>query len=240
MEESMFTQIIQAFQQGGTFMYPIAFLFFAALAIVVERTYFLYFRYGIDADRFMNKIEDLVKKDQCDQAIKFCNQASTSLLPRVVKSGLERSSRDMSQVNQAIEVSTMDAISVLRNRTGYLSMVANVATLVGLLGTIVGLISAFEAVAHADPQHKQTMLASGISVAMNTTAFGLIVAIPSMMFFSFLQNRTNKIIDQIDKASTRVVDVLSSRVYREFELGSTPAPASAPKSEQKPETKKVA
>jgi biopolymer transport protein ExbB/TolQ len=96
-------------------------------------------------------------------------------------------------------------------------MIANVATLVGLLGTIHGLITSFQAVSFADPAQKQTLLAQGISISMNTTALGLVVAIPIMIFYSILQARQNKIIEEIVSSSAKVVDVLVSRSFDSFE-----------------------
>ena len=100
---------------------------------------------------------------------------------------------------------------MLQKRTPYLGMWANVATLLGLLGTISGLVQAFKAVAAASPETKQTMLAAGISVAMYTTAFGLVVAIPIMICHSIIENRTKKLIDEIDQYSVKLINLLAAR-----------------------------
>ena len=107
------------------------------------------------------------------------------------KRGLERSDRDDEGIYTGLDIALSEVIPALGKRLGYLAMIANVATLVGLLGTILGLIQSFEAVASADPANKSEMLANGISLAMNTTALGLSVAIPVMIFYAFLHARQN-------------------------------------------------
>jgi biopolymer transport protein ExbB/TolQ len=109
-------------------------------------------------------------------------------------------------------------------------MVANVATLLGLLGTIHGLIQSFQAVSFADPSQKQTLLAQGISTSMNTTALGLFVAIPVMIVFSILHSRQNKLLEEVEEIGAKTVDLLISRNYEAFDEKSAfptgPVPAS--------------
>jgi len=113
-------------------------------------------------------------------------------------------------IQDAVDEADLEVLPLLQARTPYLSMIANVATLMGLLGTILGLIAAFAGLAHADPSQKQTVLAQGIAIAMNTTAFGLIVAIPCMVSHALLQGRTNSMIQSIDTYSVKLINILTA------------------------------
>ena len=158
----------------------------AGLALIVERIKVLYFDYAIKTDEFMRQVKSLVMKDQVDEAITFCAANENSPIAHVVKGVLQRSDRDDEGINQGLDIALSEIIPNLGKRLGYLAMIANVATLLGLLGTVTGLILSFNAVAFADPAQKQTLLAQGISTAMNTTALGLSVAIPVMIGYAFL------------------------------------------------------
>jgi biopolymer transport protein ExbB/TolQ len=102
----------------------------------------------------------------------------------------------------------MEIMPKLEKRTPYLAILANIATLLGLLGTIVGLIDAFSAVAAADPAEKGALLSSSISVAMNTTALGLIAAIPLMLIHALLTNKTTEIVDSLEMAAVKVLNLI--------------------------------
>jgi biopolymer transport protein ExbB/TolQ len=127
-------------------------------------------------------------------------------------------------IENGLQLATHEATAAIQKRTSFLATIANVATLLGLLGTIAGLIASFEAVGHADPQQKSALLAAGISTAMNATMMGLGVAIPCMVAFSFLMNSTNRLIGDIDQAAIRVMDILKQRYYQAeaggFQMGS--------------------
>jgi biopolymer transport protein ExbB/TolQ len=111
-------------------------------------------------------------------------------------------------IESAMQEGILEAVPRLSRRTNYLSILANISTLLGLLGTIIGLIAAFTAVADADPANKATLLSESISVAMNTTAFGLMVAIPLLLFHSLLQNKTVEIIDSIEMAGVKFLNAI--------------------------------
>jgi len=146
-----------------------------------------------------------------DRAIKLCNAEANAALSRVLKAGLTRANRSTVEIQNAVDEATLEVMPLLTKRTPMLGMWANVATLTGLLGTISGLIQAFKAVGAASAEQKQALLASGISIAMYTTEFGLIVAIPTMVFHSIIQNRTTKVIDDVDQYSVKLVNLLSAR-----------------------------
>jgi biopolymer transport protein ExbB/TolQ len=205
--------IAEAFESGGGWMYVIAFTSIVGLGIIVERFIFLFFKYNINANAFMGQIQKLVMANQIDRAIKLCNAAPTAALPKVIKAGLTRANKGELEISNAIEEATLEVVPVVQKRTPTLGGVANVATLLGLLGTIVGLIQAFAALESAAPDQRAAALAKGISVAMNTTAFGLIVAIPCMTAQMFLVTVTTKILNEIDLYSVKLENLLVSR-YR--------------------------
>lgn len=201
---------------GGLPAYLIVAMGLAAGALIVERVRVLFFDYSIKTDEFMTQVRSLIMKDQVDEAITFCSANQKTPLAHVVKGVLERSDRDDDAINQGLDISLAEIIPNLGKRLGYLAMIANVSTLLGLLGTISGLIMAFSAVSVADPSQKQIVLAQGISMAMNTTALGLSVAIPVMVAYSFLHSRQNKILEEVSEHSAKVVDLLTTRHYQPF------------------------
>ncbi len=130
-----------------------------------------------------------------------------------MKAGLLKAARDEHEIKTALEITLIDCAGLVTQRIGYLAMIANVATLFGLLGTIMGLISSFEAVASADAATKQSLLSAGISVSMNATALGLVVAIPAMIAYSVLNSKANRIMDDLEKAGGRTIAMLHGRLY---------------------------
>ncbi|MBT6180177.1 MAG: MotA/TolQ/ExbB proton channel family protein [Deltaproteobacteria bacterium] len=199
------------FVDGGAFMWPIAITSVFGVAIMVERVIFLFFKYNINANQFMAQIQKLVMANNIDRAIKLCNAAPSAALPKVIKAGLTRANKGEIEIANAIEEASLEVIPNITKRTPTLQAVSNVATMLGLLGTIMGLIEAFDAVAKAPPDQKTTMLTAAIAIAMNTTAFGLIVAIPTIAAYVFLNNTVKKIIDEIDQYSVKLQNLLVSR-----------------------------
>ncbi len=207
----MLGEMAKFYTDGGFFMHPIAFVSVFGIAIIIERFIFLFFKYNINANQFMAQIQKLVMANNIDRAIKLCNAAPSAALPKVIKAGLTRANKGEMEIANAVEEATLEVIPNITKRTPTLQSVANIATLLGLLGTIIGLINAFEAVATAPPEMKSQMLTGAISIAMNTTAFGLIVAIPTLAGYVFLNNVTKKIIDEIDQYSVKLQNLLVSR-----------------------------
>ena len=198
-------------REGGPFMYPILAVGLWAAAITFERLFYVVFRANIHAQAFMAQIQKLIMANNIDRAIKLCNAEPHGALPRVVKAGLTRSNRTEQEIESAVEEATLEVAPLVNRRTPYLPMLANVATLLGLLGTILGLVIAFSGVSSASPEVKQTMLANGIAVAMYTTAGGLFVAIPTILFHSIIVNRSNKILDDLDHFGMKTVNLLAAR-----------------------------
>ncbi len=201
-------QIAEAFRSGGIWMYTILVMSIFAIGITIERFIFLFFKYNINANAFMAQVQKLVMAGNIDRAIKLCNAAPNAALPKVVKAGLTRANKGEIAIQNAIEEATLEVIPMITKRTPALLAVANIATLLGLLGTIIGLIGAFAALRDAPPEQKQEMLAGGIALAMNTTAFGLIVAIPTMLAHLFLSGISKKIVDEIDQHAVKLENIL--------------------------------
>ncbi len=201
-------EIANAFRDGGVWMYLILVVSIVAIGIIIERFIFLFFKYNINATAFMAQIQKLVMAGNVDRAIKLCNAAPSAALPKVVKAGLTRANKGEVAIQNAIEEATLEVIPMITRRTPALLALANIATLLGLLGTIVGLIEAFAALEDAAPEDRQRLLAGGISLAMNTTAFGLVVAIPTMLAHLFLSGISKKIVDEIDQHSVKLENLL--------------------------------
>ncbi|QDG52727.1 MotA/TolQ/ExbB proton channel family protein [Persicimonas caeni] len=203
--------IAEAFRSGGIWMYLILAVSIFAIGITIERFIFLFFKYNINAQAFMAQIQKLVMADNIDRAIKLCNAAPSRALPKVIKAGLTRANKGEVEIQNAIEEATLEVVPKVQKRTPALAVLANIATLLGLLGTIIGLIEAFEALESATPENRQQMLSRGIALAMNTTAFGLVVAIPTLVAHLILSGMTKKILDEIDMYSVKLENLLVTR-----------------------------
>jgi len=199
--------VIQHFNEGGIFMWPILMLGIIAIAIVAERANVLFVKATNRKEEFTREMRKLILSGNFVKAVKMANSID-SPLARIVKAGLLQVRRTDEVIQSSMDEAALNEVPHLESRTGYLAMLSNVATLTGLLGTIVGLIHSFGAVANADPAQKGTLLAMGISEAMNCTAFGLLVAIPSLLAYAVLQSRTQKCVDEINEGSVRIVNLI--------------------------------
>lgn len=212
------SEIIAGFspESGGFwFMVVLALAAAVAVAITIERTYYIIVRSNINAPKFMAEIRKLVKAGEYKKALALCEAAPNKALARVVGAGLRKvaqsESVDFRTIQNSVDEGTLEVIPRLQERTGFLAMIANVATLIGLMGTIWGLILAFRSVSVAgiDAAEKSRMLAAGISTAMNTTLLGLTIAIPSILFYTYLHNKTIKIIDEIDEHTVKLINLIT-------------------------------
>ncbi len=206
---------VNAFQTGGFAMILIAVALAISLAFTLERFIRLFLQYNVDGASFMFEVQKYILANDIDGAIRLCNGAGKAALPKVIKAGLQRASRDDQQIQNAIDAASLEAIPKLERRLPYLALIANIATLLGLLGTISGLIKSFAAIAVADPAQRQTILSNGISEAMNATAFGLVTAIFTMIVHSVLSNKAQKILEEVDEFGVKLMDLLSARKYRQ-------------------------
>lgn len=211
-------EFMRVIHDGGITAYLIVAVGVLALGIILERARTLYFDYAINAQEFMNHIKALVQNDQLEEAITHCSGKEKIPLVAVIKRILERSDRDDESIEKGQEIAIAEVMPQIGKRLGYLAMVANVSTLLGLLGTVQGLIMAFSAVGAADPAQKQRILSEGIAMAMYTTAFGLSIAIPVMVSYAFLFARQNRHFEEIIENSSKVVDWLSTRHYQPFHM----------------------
>lgn len=201
--------IIDLLSHAGAMGWIIVATGIGSMALVAERARALYLKFGMDADAFMHKIQNLVLSKKVDEAIVLCNQMDTKPMAKAFKTILEKADRDDETIFQAHDIAMSEAVPMYTKRLHYLSMLANVATQLGLLGTIYGLILAFKAVSQADPATKQQLLASGISVSLYTTALGLAVAIPVMVFYSFLFSRQNELLEQLQEKCGKLTEILT-------------------------------
>ncbi len=201
--------IVRFFQNGGPFMYPIAIVLAVGLAIAVERWLVLSTARASNRKAFDSIMTALKGREY--KSVLTAGKDSRVPMYRIVAAGIARflNNNRRDEIESAMEEGVMEALPRLEKRTQYLATLANVATLLGLLGTIVGLIAAFTAVATAAPAEKASMLSSSISVAMNTTAFGLISAIPLLLLHAMLQTKTIELVDSFEMAGVKVLNTLA-------------------------------
>ena len=207
----IYSTVVGFFQSGGIFMYPIVLILALGLAIALERWLYLS-KARITNQLVWKKLLPLLQSGDHQQAARVIGK-SKAALSNILAYGMNRArtTRRRDDVEIAMEEGLMEALPQLEKRTPYLATFANIATLLGLLGTIIGLIQAFTAVANANPAEKADMLSASISVAMNTTAFGLMVAIPLLLIYAVLQTRTTQIVDSIEMASVKFLNLLTDR-----------------------------
>jgi len=207
--------IVLFFQTGGVFMYPILIVFSVGMAISLER--FLKLSSVRRVNRKMwNKVHPVLEEGDFDQAREMIAE-DNSTISKLLTMGLARqgSVRRRDDIEIAMEESMMEIIPQLEKRTPYIALFSNISTLLGLLGTIMGLIEAFTAVANANPAEKADLLSASISVAMNTTAFGLMAGIPLLIVHAFLTSKTGEIVDSLEMASVKTLNIISEFAKRQ-------------------------
>lgn len=210
--------IIGFFVSGGLFMYPILLVFAVGVAIAVER-YVTLTRVTHKNQKVWDKVQPLLSKGNFEAASKL-TEDDDATISQVLSMGLslQGAVRRREDIEIAMEESMMEIVPRLEKRTPYVGLAASIATLLGLLGTIMGLIQAFTAVANANPAEKADLLSASISVAMNTTAFGLIVAIPLLIVHAILASKTGDIVDSLEMATVKTLNVFSKRAKRQLEI----------------------
>ncbi|ONF45300.1 flagellar motor protein MotA [Marinobacter lutaoensis] len=205
----MLDTAVRFFQEGGFFMYPIAVVLVIGLVVAIERYVYLSAQ-KVSNRKDFNRLHPLIAKRDLKAALNHA-QTSGTAMATMIGAGLQRLARRQGreEIEYAMEEGLLEIMPRLEKRTQYLATLANIATLLGLLGTIIGLISAFTAVAAADPAQKASLLSQSISVAMNTTAFGLMSAIPLLLIHALLQTKTNELVDSFEMAGIKVLNLLS-------------------------------
>lgn len=207
-EPGFFMQMVEFFQVGGFWMYPILLTLIAGAFIGLERYFFLQSTTARNS-KVWNQLFPLLGKGNFKQALEVA-KGSETFMGNIIAAGLARSAsaRRTEDIELAMEEALMEVLPRLEKRTHYLSTLANVATLLGLLGTIIGLIHAFTAVASADPAEKANMLSAAVGEAMNCTAFGLVTAIPLLVLFSFLQSKAGETVASFEAASVKCLNLI--------------------------------
>jgi biopolymer transport protein ExbB len=203
--------LIELLNRGRSWMYVLLAVLLVGLGIVAERSFALYIRTWLDPRKFLAQVMAHVEAGNYARALETCNIRSGHPLPRVLKAGLMKANRREREIERSMEEEMLRSIPRLQVRMSYVALLANIATLIGLLGTIMGLIHAFEGVSQASAAARQQMLADGISQAMLTTAFGLIIAVPMMVFHTMLTARQERILFSIEEAATSLIGALSGR-----------------------------
>ena len=212
-----FYSIVSFFSTGGMFMYPILVVFAFGVAIAIERFVTLS-RVTSKNQAVWEKVQPLLDSGEFEQARELMNE-DDSTISQVLNMGLslQGAVRRREDIEIAMEESMMEIVPRLEKRTPYVALASSIATLLGLLGTIMGLIQAFTAVANANPAEKADLLSASISVAMNTTAFGLMVAIPLLVVHAILTSKTGDIVDSLEMATVKALNVFSRRAKRAVE-----------------------
>ncbi len=213
----MFHTLVRFFQMGGFFMFPIVIVLAVGLAIAVER--WVHLKRIKDANRkTWDSVHPVLIKGELDKAREMVNNDKSDMA-QMLGMGLARQGavRRREDIEIAMEESMMEIVPQLEKRTQYLALLSNIATLFGLLGTIMGLIEAFTAVAGANPAQKASLLAASISTAMNCTAFGLMSAIPLLLLHARLTTTTGHIVNSLEMAAVKAVNTISTFSKRQFE-----------------------
>ncbi len=212
MEANSITLISNAFTEGGIWMYAIMVAHIAAIAIIAERVFALYFRSQKNQKRVTKSFEEDIKKGKLDKAMtKALSLSRKEPVAAVIVAGLQAAQnmggREEIQARMD-EILTVENAK-LERRTGFLAMLGNVGTLLGLLGTVIGLIQAFAAVSNLNAVEKSVILTKGVALAMNTTAYGLIMAIPTLVMYAILMNRTNQLQEDLNQAAFKAFNWMS-------------------------------
>lgn len=221
-----YTLVVNFFQEGGIFLYFMAALFVVGIAIAVER-FVVLTRASVSNRELWEKITPCLKTGNFGEAANLAAKSGTAL-GTVLSYGLARTkvTHRRDDLEKAMEESLLEIIPKLEKRTHFLSSLANVGMLIGLLGTVAGLIAAFGAIATANPAEKASLLAASISVAMNNTAGGLIVAITLLLAHMYLESKTTGLIDSLEIAALKFLNAVTERAPQ-APAHAAPSPASA-------------
>jgi biopolymer transport protein ExbB/TolQ len=207
-ELGFFASMAKKYEAGGWGMWPITVCLVFLIAILVDRIMVLYFKANINKEAFLRGLKKHIYAGDLDKAISYVAGQKQTPLTQVVKAGLMNVPKGEAEVQAAMDEAALRENPKIEARTGYLAMIGNAGMLSGLLGTVSGLITCFEAVAHVNPADKATILSAGISESMNCTAFGLLTAIPALVAFSILNGRTQHMIDDINETSVGVLNLV--------------------------------
>ncbi len=204
----MLTAISTAFHKGGWGMWPILFVSVLIVAVIVERAVYL-FRASVDKDKLLALLKSQVMSGNVQGAIKVCSGNPTPMT-RIVQAGLMKFNKSDDEVQAAMDEAALRELPKINQRTPFLAMLSNMAVMLGLLGTIAGMIRSFGSVGNGDASNKSTVLAEGIAEALNCTAFGIGTSLLGLLGFSLLQSKTTGVIDDINEVTVQVVNLVTS------------------------------
>ncbi len=199
------------YRSGGTFMHFIAICGLYVLGVSIYKFIMLFVKMNTNGANLMKQIQKLVISNNVEKAIKVCDDLNSAALAKVLKAGLSRANRGELEIQNAMEEATLEVAPKVTSLLPSVFAISSTATMFGLLGTVFGLIDAFDAVAHAAPEQKSAMLASGIAIAMNTTGWGLLIAIPGTILNLFLNGLAGKIMSDLDLYTVKLSNLLTSR-----------------------------
>ena len=205
--------MIELIQKGGPVMYPIILCSILALAIIIERFYHLY-KAKIDTKEFMNNVEITVKRNRIAEAIKICDN-TPGPIAHIVKAGVLKHDRSREEIRESIEDAGHQEVPKLEKHLSLLATIAHIAPLLGLLGTVTGMVRAFQIIQEKSVSFNPVSpgdLAGGIWEALLTTVAGLIVAIPTVVMYNYLVNRVDEFVLEMERSATEVMNILSQRV----------------------------
>jgi biopolymer transport protein ExbB/TolQ len=204
----MLTVISTAFHKGGWGMWPILFVSVISIAIIVERAVYL-FRASVDKDKLLALLKSQVMSGNVQGAIKVCSGNPTPMT-RIVQAGLMKFNKTDEEVQAAMDEGALRELPKINARTPYLAMTANLSVMLGLLGTISGMIKSFGSVGSEEGGNKATELAQGIAEALNCTAFGIATSLMALLGYSLLQGKTTRITDDINEVTVQVVNLVTT------------------------------
>jgi biopolymer transport protein ExbB/TolQ len=197
------------FQEGGWGMWAILLITTIPIFVLIVERSIVLFKARIDKNRLLALLKSQIMAGNVQGAIKVCAGQQVPLT-RILQAGLAKYNRPDAEIQAAMDEAALHELPLVEKRTGYLAMLGNLATLLGLLGTITGLIKSFAGVAGVDPSMKATLLAKGISEAMNCTAFGLGTGIMGLLVFALLNGNTQHILDDINEVSVQLMNLVSA------------------------------
>ena len=201
-------EMLSRFSQGGSYMWVILVVGAWTAAIVIDRVIAVYWRANVNARLVMSQIERLLQSGDWSGAIQFCDGMGSKPLARVLGSALRHVDEGAERISAAMDEAMLAALPPLQKRTPYIFTMANIATLLGLMGTVQGLVTSFSGLDVNDPASQARILGQGISTALLTTAFGLIVAVPAILAHTLIQSKTEHLMEDIDYSSTRLLNYL--------------------------------
>lgn len=209
---SLITNITHFFSEGGIWMFPILIAQITTIAVIIERGYSLFVLRKLGDNRLTRDFEDDVRRGEIEKAHQKAEKmARESALGTVIAAGTQAALHmgGREEIQSKMDAVLLSENARLNRRTAYLAMLGNTATLLGLLGTIVGMIRSFAAISNADPVERSAVLAAGISEAMNATAYGLIVAIPALVTYTVLQSRSQRLSEELNENALRALNLLA-------------------------------